>query len=87
MGEKPDPQEKKFTIVVNATPTVVHDPDVTYEQVVTLAFPKPAPDVTYSVAYRGADGPHGGTGVLVAGESVKVKKEGTIFDVDATTRS
>jgi hypothetical protein len=87
MSEKPEPQERKFTIVVNATRAVVHDAEVTYEQVVKIAFPEPGPGVTYSVAYRSADGPHGGTGVLVAGESVKVKKDGTIFDVDATTRS
>ena len=39
------------------------------------------------IAYKNAVAPHGGSGTLVAGESVKVKKKGTSFDVRLTTRS
>jgi hypothetical protein len=79
--------EKHYDIVVNGTQAVVDHARVSYEQVVKIAFPVPEPRVTYSVAYRNADGPHGGTGMLVAGESVKVKREGTTFNVTPTTRS
>ncbi|WP_165553113.1 multiubiquitin domain-containing protein [Kribbella speibonae] len=41
----------------------------------------------YSVAYRKANGGHGGTGTLTPDTSVKVKKKGTSFDVTPTTRS
>ena len=84
---KPD-LKKDYAIAVNGTLTVVHDPSVSYEQVVHIAFPAPpSPDVTYSVTYRDTDGPHGDKGMLVAGELVKVKKEGTSFNVYPTTRS
>ena len=91
MGEtenKPDPRSKNYDIVVNGTQAVVHHASVTYEQVVEIAFPGHSdPNLTYSVTYHNADGPHGGTGILVADESVKVMKEGTSFDVYPTTRS
>ena len=84
---KPD-LKKDYAIAVNGTLTVVHDASVSYGQVVHIAFPvPPGPEVTYSVTYSDADGPHGGKGMLVAGESVKVKKEGTSFNVYPTTRS
>jgi multiubiquitin len=82
-----EPGEKDYEIVVNGTRADVHEALVSYEAVVGIAFPVPEPNVTYSVTYHNAEGPHGGTGMLVPGESVKVKKEGTRFDVVATTRS
>ncbi|MGO9922132.1 MAG: multiubiquitin domain-containing protein [Isosphaeraceae bacterium] len=81
------PDQRDYDIVVNGTRAVVDNANVSYEQVVKIAFPAPEPGVTYSVAYRDADGPHGGAGMLVPGESVKVKKEGTSFNVTPTTRS
>lgn len=79
---------RDYEIVVNGTMAVVHDAPVSYEEVVLIAFPGTAgSDVIYSVTYRRADGPHGGEGILVAGESVRVRKDGTIFDVYPTTRS
>ncbi|WP_161498928.1 multiubiquitin domain-containing protein [Cryobacterium aureum] len=78
------PKARDYEIVINGTPHVVDNADVTYGQVAQLAFPGASdPDVTYSVAYRKA---HGGSGTLVAGGSVKVKK-GTSFNVTPTTRS
>ena len=81
------PDQRGYGIVVNGTQAVVDDASVSYEHVVKIAFPAPEPGVTYSVAYRDADGLHGGAGMLVPGESVKVKKEGTSFNVTPTTRS
>lgn len=80
-------EQKHYDIVVNGTQAVVDDASVSYEQVVKIAFPTPEPGEIYSVAYSNADGPHGGAGMLVAGESVKVKREGTTFNVTSTTRS
>lgn len=79
--------KKGYDIVVNGTPAAVQDATVSYEEVTRIAFPVPEPGVTYSVAYRNAEGRHGSAGVLVPGESVRVKKEGTSFDVTPTTRS
>ena len=81
------PGHKHYDIVVNGTRAVVDDASVSYEQVVKIAFPAPEPGVTYSVAYHNADSPHGGAGMLVPGESVRVKKDGTSFNVTPTTRS
>lgn len=78
---------KNYEIVVNGTPFPVHDETVTYEQVVHLGFPQSDPEIIYSVAYRKAQGGHGGSGTLVPGASVTVKKKGTSFDVTPTTRS
>ncbi len=39
------------------------------------------------MTYKNANAPHGGSGTLVAGESVKVKKKGTTFNVRLSTRS
>lgn len=79
-------KEKEIEIIVNGTPYSISDPEVTYEQVVQLAFPGANdPNVTHSVAYRKAHG-NGGSGTLVAGGHVKVKK-GTSFNVTPTTRS
>jgi Multiubiquitin len=79
---------KDYEIVVNGTLADVERQEVSYEQVVNIAFPgQHDPNVTYSVAYRNADAPHGGSGILVAGGSVKVKKEGTSFNVTPSTRS
>jgi len=82
----PNGKDKECEIVVNGTAHVVPDDDVTYEQLVALAFPGASdPNVTYSVAYRKAHG-NGGSGTLVADGSVKAKK-GTSFNVTPTTRS
>jgi hypothetical protein len=60
---------------------------VTYEQLGQLAFPSHDPQALFTVTYRHADAPHRGNGTLVSGETVKVKKKGTTFNVRLTTRS
>ncbi|MFA0839026.1 multiubiquitin domain-containing protein [Streptomyces rochei] len=80
-GPKPD------TIIVNARPHIWEAKEITYEQVVELAYPgqPPSDQDTYTVRYsRGHDG-HG-TGSLTAGHEVRVKK-GMVFDVYRTSRS
>ena len=80
-------KHKHFNIVVNGEPKTVDEKDVSYAQVVHLAYPVlPSPDTTFSVTYRkAAQQPHEGS--LVEGQSVEVKKEGTIFNVKATGKS
>jgi len=81
-------KEKEYTIIVNGTEYEVHKADVSYEQVVELAFPGHPTDqnILYSVTFEHADQkPHHGT--LAAGGQVVVKKHGTIFDVTQTNRS
>jgi hypothetical protein len=76
-----------FVIVVNGTQDVVGSEDVSYAQVVKLAYPiPPSPDARYTVTFRKAKGPLR-EGSLAPGESVQVKKEGTIFNVKTTGKS
>jgi hypothetical protein len=76
-----------FVIIVNAAKHTVESPLVSYEQVVGIAYPTPpTPDTRFTVTYRKAIAPSR-EGSLVAGQSVEVKKEGTIFNVKATGRS
>jgi hypothetical protein len=79
-------KEKEMTIIVNATPEVWSNKEISFEEVVGLAFPNVNNNgnMEYSVVYSRAHGNHEGS--LVAGESVKVKNE-MEFDVTATNRS
>lgn len=82
-----DKREKTYEVVINGTPYDLDDEVVTYEALGALAFPGHDPAAIFTVAYKNAIASHGGSGTLVAGESVKVKKKGTSFDVRLTTRS
>jgi Multiubiquitin len=76
-----------FVIVVNAEQHAVESQIVSYEQVVKIAYPTPpSPDTRYTVTYRKAKEPNH-EGSLAPGQSVEVKKEGTIFNVKTTGKS
>ncbi len=80
--------EKKVTIIVNGTPYEVDKKEeITYEEVVTLAFPDfpQHPEITYSVKYKRGHG-NKPEGILLPGNSVKVKDE-MVFDVSPTNQS
>lgn len=78
---------REITIIVNAQPKPVPSREVSYAEVVSLAYPTPpAPDTTFTVTYRNAAEPQR-EGSLVEGQSVTVKEEGTIFNVRATGKS
>ena len=81
------PHEKTYSVVINGTPHTLNAEVLSYESLGALAFPGHGPAAIFTVAYRAATAPHGGSGTLVAGESIKVKKKGTSFDVRLTTRS
>lgn len=73
-------------IIVNGRPRVVPGPQVTFEQIVQLAFPDSHnPNSVFSVTYRKAVSMPS-EGELSAGGIVKIKK-GTIFNVTPTDKS
>lgn len=74
-------------IVINGRPATVADDEVSFEEIVKLAFPStpPNPNTIFTVTYRRAAG-HPADGILIEGGTVKVKK-GTIFNVTATDKS
>lgn len=83
-----DPEKDDAVIVMNGEQKDVEDRDVSYEEVVELAFPGMGadPNNTFTVLYRKADHARA-EGSLVAGGSVKVHKEGTSFSVTRSIRS
>ena len=76
----------EINIVVNARSKKVDKSELTYNEVVALAFdPVPTGDnIVITVAYRNAEGHTQGT--LVQGQTVEVRN-GTVFDVTATDKS
>lgn len=76
-----------YEIIVNSRPRTVNASNVTYEQIVQLAFPgQHAPNVNFSMTYRhAASASHAGE--LGAGGTVEVKKKGTVFNVTRTVQS
>ena len=79
--------ERATAIIVNAQSQSVTTKELTYEQVVALAYPTPptGENVVITVTYRRGQG-NKPEGTLVAGETVKVK-EGMVFNVRATDKS
>lgn len=88
MDEKQDKsKEKETTIIVNAREKVWNEKEISYQQVVELAFGSYSddPNTVYEVTFsRGEEPRH--EGILVKGGSVKVKK-GMIFNVTKTDKS
>jgi hypothetical protein len=79
--------EQEYAIVINGELAVVPHQEVSYTEVVAIAYPvPPSPDATFTVTYRKVRGPKH-EGILVAGEVVVVKKEGSRFDVTLTGKS
>lgn len=77
----------EFAFVVNGELAVVPHQEVSWTEVVAIAFPVwPSPDTTFTVTYRNAKGPKH-EGILVEGGVVEVKKQGTVFDVTPTGKS
>jgi hypothetical protein len=81
-------REKTITIIVNGREKTVTERELTFDQVVKLAFDDPpyGPNTLFTITYRKSGNEHQPEGHLVAGGTVKVKK-GTIFNVTATDKS
>jgi Multiubiquitin len=78
---------KGVEIIVNGRPKEVTEKEISFEEVVNLAFnnePPSGPDVVITVTY--SKGEHPKEGSLLPGQSVKVKA-GMVFNVTATDKS
>ena len=74
--------EKEFNVIINGRPKKVAGPDISFEQVVALAFTPVPPNAFFTVTW--SHGSQGGS--LVAGKSVPVQN-GMKFDVTETGQS
>jgi hypothetical protein len=89
MNDRIEPERNDTTaIIVNGRPKEVSGKEISFEQIVQLAFDNPphGGDTIFSVTYRKGGNDHRPEGVMVEGDSVKIKK-GTTFNVTATNRS
>lgn len=79
--------EKTFTVVVNGRDKTVTTRELTFAQVVALAFDNPptGPNIVFTITYRRGEG-NKPDGTLSEGGSVKVK-DGMIFNVTPTDKS
>lgn len=86
--EDREERDRSITIVVNGRAKQWKKKEITFEELVQLAFEHPphGNDTIFSVTYRKGGNPNRPDGVMVEGDSVKVK-DGTIFNVSATNRS
>lgn len=84
---KHDGHDKEYTIIVNARPKVVTKKELSFAEIVALAFDNPpqGENIVITVTYRRGEG-NKPEGSLVEGETVKIK-EGMIFNVAATDKS
>ena len=81
-------REKTITIIVNGREKIVSERELTFDQVVKLAFDNPpyGTNTLFTITYRKSGNEHQPEGHLVEGATVKVKK-GSIFNVTATDKS
>jgi hypothetical protein len=78
---------KSFTIIVNGREKIVTSRELSFSEIVALAFDNPPsePNTIFTVTYRRGEG-NKPEGSLVQGETVKIK-DGMIFNVTATDKS
>lgn len=78
---------KDFTIIVNGRQKVVTAKEMSFSEIVALAFDNPpsGANIIFTVTYRRGEG-NKPEGTLVEGETVKIK-DGEIFNVTATDKS
>jgi len=78
--------DKEVTIIVNAREKKWDKKEISYTEVIVLAFGEyiENPNIEYTVAYSKGEGDKNGT--LTKGESVKVKS-GMVFNVNKTDKS
>ena len=87
MSTEPHDKDKDITIIVNGREKTVEKKELTFDEVVDLAFddPQRGENISFTITYRrGPDGHKEGS--LLEGKSVKVK-DGMIFNVVRTDKS
>jgi Multiubiquitin len=80
-----EPHHNEFTIIVNGQKKTVKTRRVSFEQVVKLAFDQIPANSIFTVTYFNAA--HDKEGSLKAGQKVRIKPEGTVFNVTETGKS
>lgn len=85
--EKSNRPKREITIIVNGREKTVRKKELTFDELVALAFEDPPTGefICFTITYRKGQG-NQPEGTLIEGESVKVKK-GMIFNVTATDKS
>lgn len=82
-----DTHDKEFTIIINGRKKEVTAKELSFEDIVNLAFdnnPPKGPNVVITVTYsKGEDGKQG---TLLPGDIVKIKNN-MVFNVTATDKS
>ncbi len=78
---------KEFTIIVNGREKSVNERELSFAQIVALAFDNPpsGPNIVFTITYRKGEN-NKPEGTLVEGGSVKIR-DGMIFNVTATDKS
>ena len=86
-GNEGQGQHKEVTIIVNGREKTVTARELSFEQIVALAFDTPPSgnNLEITVTYRKAEG-NKPEGTLLSGKTVHIK-DGTIFNVTATNKS
>ena len=87
MGITVNVHEKEITIIVNGREKRVEAEELTYDQIVNLAFDDPPTGefICFTITYRNAGG-RKPEGILAEGGVLKVKED-TIINVKATDKS
>ena len=81
-----DAKDKGAEIMVNGQPKKVPTREVSFDLVTELAFPGSEAGTTFTVLFsKSDDDKHEGS--MVEGDVVKVKKEGSSFNVTRSIRS
>ena len=82
-----DPEKKTVTIVVNGRPKEVETDEVSFDELVDLAFDDPArgPQIVFTITFRKAGG-RIEEGELDEGQRLKIQ-EGTVINVTRTDQS
>jgi len=81
------PDDKGFSIIVNGREKTVEGEELTFDQVVGLAFDDPPSGefICFTITYRNAGG-RKPEGILIEGEAVKLRG-GTVINVTVTDKS
>ncbi len=76
--------DKEITIIVNARSKTVTDKELSFEQLVALAFDPVPPNSFFTVTYRRGESNKEGT--LLPGQTVQIH-QGMVFNVTETGQS
>ena len=86
-NEQDEGHNKEFNIIVNGRQKVVSAKELSFADIIALAFDNPptGPNIVFTVTYKRGEG-NKPEGTLVEGGTVKIK-DGMIFNVTATDKS